>query len=220
MSSDAYVQAELKPALPPPRRTTGALLWIRKNLFGSVTDGILTIIAVLLLGSIAGITIWQLTKKPPEPVTQYVDAGPSPSLTAANTGRDQTEDIPLPVAIPDAGEKKPTGTQVSSAGSGQCNVTKCTGKTTSELETALAFRTRQAHRCYDNALGQDPTLRGKITVAVRVGSNGQTCPAGVSIAANEMSSSTVANCVLGYYRGQNFPAPSGGCGVLQPWRCR
>ena len=52
MSSDAYVQAELKPALPPPRRTTGALLWIRKNLFGSVTDGILTIIAVLLLASI------------------------------------------------------------------------------------------------------------------------------------------------------------------------
>jgi hypothetical protein len=166
-------------------------------------------IAVLLLGSIAGVTIWQLTKKQPPPVT-YVDAGPTPSLSVVNTGRDQTEDIPLPEVVPDAGPKKNT-TQVTSGGGGQCNVPKCAGKTTSELETALAFRTRQAHRCYDNALGQDPTLRGKITVAVRVGSNGQTCPNGVSIAANEMSSSTVGNCVLGYYRGQNFPAPAGGC---------
>lgn len=177
-------------------------------------NGKYIVIAVLLLGSIAGVTIWQLTKKPPEPVT-IVDAGPPPSAVPVNTGRDQTEDIPLPPPIVDAGEKKPTGTQVSSAGSGQCNVTKCQGKTTSELETALAFRTRQAHRCYDNALGQDPTLRGKITVAVRVGSNGQTCPQGVSIASNEMNSSTVANCVLGYYRGQNFPAPSGGCTDVQ-----
>lgn len=173
-------------------------------------NGKYIVIAVLLLGSIAGVTIWQLTKKPPQPVT-IVDAGPAPSLSVVNTGRDQTEDIPLPPPIVDAGDKKNTSTQVSSAGSGQCNVTKCAGKTTSELETALAFRTRQAHRCYDNALGQDPTLRGKITVAVRVGSNGVTCPNGVSIAANEMSSSTVGNCVLGYYRGQNFPAPSGGC---------
>ena len=168
-------------------------------------------LAVLLLGSIAGVTIWQLTKKPPQPVT-YVDAGPAPSLSVVNTGRDQTEDIPLPEVIPDAGEKKTT-TIVRN--DGQCNVPKCGGKSTSELETALAFRTRQAHRCYDNALGQDPTLRGKITVAVRVGSNGQTCPAGVSIASNDMNSSTVANCVLGYYRGQNFPAPAGGCADVQ-----
>lgn len=167
-------------------------------------------VAVLLLGSIAGITIWQLSKKPPPPIT-VIDAGAVPSVSVANTGgRDQTEDIPLPPPIVDAGDKKPT-VQVTSVGAGQCDVKKCAGRTTSELETALAFRTRQAHRCYDNALGQDPTLRGKITVAVRVGSNGQTCPNGVSIASNEMSSATVANCVLGYYRGQSFPAPAGGC---------
>ncbi|MFO0735041.1 MAG: AgmX/PglI C-terminal domain-containing protein [Labilithrix sp.] len=172
-------------------------------------NGKYIVIAVLLLGSIAAVTIWQLTKKPPETVT-IVDAGPAPSLTVANTGRDQTEDIPLPPPVVDAGEKKPTGTgQVVS--SGQCDVKKCAGHTTSELETALSFRTRQAHRCYDTALGQDPTLRGKITVAVRVGSNGQTCPNGVSVASNEMSSPTVANCVLNYYRGQSFPAPAGGC---------
>jgi hypothetical protein len=165
-------------------------------------------IAVLLLGSIAGITIWQLTKKPAEPTVTYVDAG-APVVSVA-TGRDQTEDIPIPPPIVDAGKEKPTQT-VTQVGSGQCDAKKCGGKTTSELETALAFRTRQAHRCYDTALGQDPTLRGKITVAVRVGSNGQTCPNGVSIASNEMSSPTVANCVLNYYRGQSFPAPQGGC---------
>ena len=91
----------------------------------------------------------------------------------------------------------------------QCDAKKCTGSSGSELETALQFRVRQAHRCYDNALAQDPTLRGKVTVAVRIGANGQVCSAG--IASNEMSSQQVAQCVSGYFRGANFPSPKGGC---------
>lgn len=185
-----------KPSIPPQGVPSG--------------NGKFIVIAVLLLGSIAGVTIWQLTKKPQEQPVLIVDAGPPPTVTTA--GRDPTEDIPVVEALPDASDKKtPTTVTQAGGGSGQCDVKKCTGKTTSELETALAFRTRQAHRCYDNALGQDPTLKGKITVSVRVATNGVSCPNGVSIASNEMGSSTVANCVLGYYRGQSFPAPAGGC---------
>jgi hypothetical protein len=88
-------------------------------------------------------------------------------------------------------------------------VKKCSGVSSTELENALGFRVKQAHRCYDNALAQDPTLRGKVTVAVRIGANGQVCNAG--IASNEMSSQSVASCVSGYFRGASFPSPKNGC---------
>ena len=92
----------------------------------------------------------------------------------------------------------------------QCDAKRCTGATTSDIETALAFRAKQSHRCYDNALGQDPTLRGKVSIAVRIGANGTGCSAGV--ASNELSSAPgVANCVVNYFRGQAFPTPKGGC---------
>lgn len=168
-------------------------------------------VAVVLLALIGSAVVWKTCQKPPPPAVVYVDAGPTPSVV--NTGgRNIEDDIGLPPPIVDAGPAKPTGTgTLQSAGAGQCDVKKCNGRSTSELETALNFRVRQAHRCYDNALGQDPTLRGKITIAVRVGSNGSTCPNGVSVASNEMGSQTVAQCVAGYFRGANFSAPQGGC---------
>lgn len=182
-----------KPSIPPQGVPSG--------------NGKFIVIAVLLLGSIAAVTIWQLTKKPQQQVL-VIDAGPPPVIP---TGRDQTEDIPIVEALPDASDKK-TPTMVSNAGGGgQCEVKKCGGKTTPELEGALAMRTRSAHRCYDNALAQDPTLKGKMTISVRVATNGVSCPNGVSIASNDMGSPAVANCVAGYYRGQQFPTPSGGC---------
>lgn len=154
---------------------------------------------------------------PETPTVVVMDAGPpaDAAVTALNTGRNPEDDIPLPPPIPDAGKPSTTATSGgTSPGSYQCDVRKCNGSTTSELETALSFRTKQAHRCYDTALSQDPTLKGKVTVGVRVGTNGQVCP-GVSIVSNEMGSSAVGNCVVNYFRGQSFPAPRGGCADVQ-----
>ncbi|MBX3228328.1 MAG: AgmX/PglI C-terminal domain-containing protein [Labilithrix sp.] len=168
-------------------------------------------IAVVLVAIIGGVSVWKLTQKPPEPVTTIIDAGP-PAPSVTYTGRNPEDDIGLPPPVVDAGPAKVTNSSGGAQhGASQCDVKQCNGKSTSELETALNFRVRQAHRCYDNALGQDPTLRGKIVVAVRVGANGTTCPSGVSIASNEMGSSTVAQCVAGYFRGASFSAPQGGC---------
>src|SRR5262249_48256481 len=116
-------------------------------------------------------------------------------------------DVPPVEAEEDAGktQTKITSTRMASG----CDAKTCKGTSGTDLENALAFRAKQAHRCYDNALAQDPTLRGKVTVAVRVGANGQGCSAG--LAANEMSGSNVGSCVLGFFRGTNFPAPKGGC---------
>jgi len=49
MTDIAFVRSEIAPAMPAPRRVTGMLAWLQKNLFSSVTDSILTILAVLFL---------------------------------------------------------------------------------------------------------------------------------------------------------------------------
>lgn len=45
----AYVRTNMRPAEPPPRTTVGVGAWMRRNLFGSIGDSILTILAVLLI---------------------------------------------------------------------------------------------------------------------------------------------------------------------------
>jgi hypothetical protein len=145
-----------------------------------------------------------MCQRPPTPPILVIDAAPPPTFS----GRNPDDDVPPPPVIPDAGPDAGKKIIITQSGN-QCDAKKCTGQSGSELETALQFRVKQAHRCYDNALAQDPTLRGKVTVAVRIGANGQTCSAG--IASNEMSSPQVASCVSGYFRGANFPSPKGGC---------
>ena len=164
-------------------------------------------LALLLLGAIGAVIAWKTCQKPPDPVVLTPpDAGPPPRPT-----KNIDDDIPPPPVVEDAsvdaGKKTTT---VFTGGGNQCDAKKCTGSAGSDVESALSFRAKQAHRCYDNALGQDPTLRGKVSIAVRIGSNGQACSAGV--ASNELASAPgVANCVAGYFRGQAFPAPKGGC---------
>lgn len=167
-------------------------------------NGKYVVIALLLFALIGGAIVWKMSQKPPEPVTINLaqpDAAPPPK-------RNVDDDIPLPPPVEDAGQdagKKVTGV---SAGN-PCDAKKCTGTTTRELEQTLAFRAKQAHRCYDSALAQDPTLRGKVSIAVRIGTNGAVCSA--AVASNDMGNPSVANCVAGHFRSGSFPAPTGGC---------
>ena len=183
---------------PPP--STGAPAGVPPS-----GNGKFVVLAVLLLGAVGGLIAWRSCQKPPEPVTVNVpvaDAAPPPPT------RNPDDDIPLPPPVPDAGNdagKKVVATSFSN----QCDAKKCTGSATSELTTALSFRAKQAHRCYDNALAQDSTLRGKVSIAVRVGANGSVCSAGV--ASNDMGTPVVANCVANYFKSSPFPAPKGGC---------
>ena len=168
-------------------------------------NGKFILLALLLLGVIGAVIGWKTCQKPADPVVIFADAGPPPRPT-----KNPDDDIPPPPVIEEAGVdagKKPATTVFTGT---QCDVKKCTGASTSDIETALAFRAKQSHRCYDNALAQDPTLRGKISIAVRIGANGTACSAGV--ASNELSSApSVASCVVSNFRGQAFPAPKGGC---------
>lgn len=49
-SSAVFVRKEMVPASPPPASTTGAIGWVRENLFSSITNSILTVIGLLTVG--------------------------------------------------------------------------------------------------------------------------------------------------------------------------
>ena len=111
-------------------------------------------LAVLLLGAIGAVIAWKTCQKPVEPPPLVVvDAGPPP-----RPSKNIDDDIPPPPVVEDAGTD--AGKKVTTAvfTGNQCDVKKCTGSAGSDVEAALSFRAKQSHRCYDNALAQDPTL--------------------------------------------------------------
>ena len=79
----------------------------------------------------------------------------------------------------------------------------------SELDVALQVRGRQARRCYNQALSQDPSLKGHVEIAVRIGTAGNVCS--VNVTANDMRTPNVANCAARILMNGGYPAPRGGC---------
>ncbi len=168
------------------------------------------VVAVLLLGGIAG--LWFLRSCGDKPTTTVIRA---PDANAPITVHQSVEDdVPPPPPIPDAGPD--TGVRLvngngNTNGANGCAVAmKCGGLATGDLESALAFRAKQAHSCYDSALANDSSLKGKLAISVRVASNGQVCSA--NVASNDMGSAAVGQCVANKFRQAGFfPAPKGGC---------
>lgn len=170
---------------------------------GSST-GLYAGIAVLLLAGIGGLFAWKSCNKPPE---QVHTTTPPPPPPPSNTLK--IEDIPLPPPVDAGAEAGPT--VVHTVGTiNPCEAKTCKGTASSDLEAALQFRAKQAHRCYDNALAQDNTLQGKVTLALKVGTNGTMC--GVNVVSNDLANPNVAQCVANSFRSASaFPAPKGGC---------
>ena len=90
---------------------------------------------------------------------------------------------------------------------------KCSGKAGNALVEAIAKRAKTAHRCYDNALASDKTVRGKVNVRLTIGVDGGVCE--VSAASDNKAMDAVASCVAALYRKNTgdlrFPAPDDGC---------
>src|SRR5690242_8532545 len=104
------------------------------------------IIGVALLLLMGGVIAWKMSQKPPEPVVLTVDAAAPPPPKVM--GRNPDDDVPPPPPVEDASAPD-KGTKVASTGgqsAGMCNVPKCTGSAGSDLEQALAFRSKQSHR--------------------------------------------------------------------------
>ncbi len=163
------------------------------------------VLAIVLLCGVGALIASRSCNTTEAPVTNVpvVDAGPPPVAT-----RNVDDEVPLPPAVEDAGPANKKKIVYVATGS-QCDAKACTGQTTAEIERALAFRASRAQRCYNTALTNDPSLRGHVTIAVRVGANGTICSANVT--SNEIANPSVANCAAGQFRGQPIPAPKGGC---------
>jgi hypothetical protein len=161
----------------------------------------------LLAAALAGLLFWKHSQTPP-------DIAPIPSASVpvhSSAPPPDTADIPPPPpAIPDASAD--TGTKVvqsGPAGDG-CGQKSCNGKATPELQAALAFRAKTAHKCYDEALSQDSTLKGQVKINVRVGYSGAVCAA--EVGSSELSNPSVAACIATRMRqGARLPPPVGGC---------
>jgi hypothetical protein len=136
---------------------------------------------------------------------------PTPSLGSASPPvNPKLEDIPLPPPPEDkpAGGTGPRIIYTSAAGGceGKCSQ----GYSTPELGQALQARAGQARRCYNQALSQDSSLKGHVSINVRIGPSGNVCSA--TVGANDMGSPNVANCAANVFRtAAGYPAPRGGC---------
>lgn len=162
------------------------------------------IVAIVLLLGAGGIYAWRsASNRADVPV-------PVPSATVAQSAEapsnPKLDDIPLPPPVEEKAEAG--GPRIVYVPAGGCEG-KCSGTSSPELEQALQIRGAQARRCYNQALAQDSSLKGHVTIAVRIGPNGNPCSA--AIATNDMGSASVANCAANIFRSSQYPSPRGGC---------
>ena len=165
-------------------------------------------VALFLLLGMGGIAFWKFgggTTPTPQPsVTSSV---PTSSVPTAHL-----DDVPPPPPTEDAGPD--TGVKVVTnygPGPNPCEVKTCNGSPTPDMEGGLAMLARQTRRkCYEPALGQDPTLSGKVTVNIKIASNGQIC--GANVTSNNMSIPSVGDCAARMIASSgHVPSPKGGC---------
>src|ERR1700690_3058897 len=163
-----------------------------------------TIAAVLVLG-IGALFAWRSFANK----SAAAPAPPAPPLaTSAEPINPKIEDIPPPPAIEEKPEGGAGGPRVIYVQAGGCDG-KCAGTAPPELNQALQVRGMQARRCYNQALSQDPSLRGHVEIAVRIGTAGNVCS--VNVTSNDMRTPNVANCAAHILMNGGYPAPHGGC---------
>jgi hypothetical protein len=163
---------------------------------------------MLLMG--AGLVAWRLSRESDEPEHATPAPGPQTSRPAL---RAFAPPPPPPPPVDEPGDASGAEEPGTVAGrlkrrAEPCK-SPCEGKETGPLLSALAAKGGQVRSCYTRALGNDPTLQGRMTVNIRVGVDGRVCSASVS--KNALGSPTVADCVLERFRAGSFPPPQGGC---------
>lgn len=171
---------------------------------GNAKYAIVAVALVLGIVAVIGLRSCPPTANAPVPI-------PSASIarSAEPPSNPKLEDIPPPPPVEEKPEAGPTtGPRIVYVPAGGCEG-KCTGAAPPELAQALQVRGFQARRCYNQALAQDSTLKGHVTIAVRVGPSGNVCSA--SVASNDMGTPAVANCAANILRSNAYPSPRGGC---------
>jgi hypothetical protein len=174
---------------------------------GNAKYAIVAIVLVLGAGGLFALRSMSGKGDVPSPLPQMPSASAS-SPFATNPALDDVPPPPPPDTTPEGGTKSnvvyvPTGSGCDG---------KCVGSAPPELGQALQVRASQARRCYNQALANDTSLKGHVSVAVKIGPSGNVCSA--SVAANDMGSPGVGECAANIFRSAgSYPAPRGGCVV-------
>lgn len=141
---------------------------------------------------------------------------PVAATAATPSFEERTRDEPLPPPPPPPPEEQPSASAAAAtvanapvrSGKSACPNT-CDGEASAALKTALAGRGGAGRRCYEKALSQNPLLKGRMTMHVRVGTNGSVCAA--SVTRDELHDPGLTNCILGVFRSSMLPSPTNGC---------
>lgn len=176
----------------------------------SGSNKILIVLTLLMLSATAGLLIWKFTGK-----SESESAAPAETVTGTEYERPSDTPAPPPPPPPPPSEEPsaaPSAQTPSNApvrsGKSACTL-PCEGNATAALKAALAGRGGAGRRCYEKSLSQNATLRGRMTVHVRVGSNGSVCSASVSN--DELHDPGLSNCIVGVFRASSLPEPEKGC---------
>jgi hypothetical protein len=139
-----------------------------------------------------------------------------PSPPPASAKGDSTVTIPN---APDAGAKAKVATappavddplslepQPTADAADACRGS-CNAKVGAALTKDLGDRARKTRRCYETALATDPTLHGRLVIAMRISKDGAPCS--VKVVQNELLTSNVSECVVNIMRSSRYAAPEG-----------
>jgi hypothetical protein len=164
------------------------------------------VVAVIAVGSIAGLIVWRSMAKPPEP-----PAPPPPPPQPAATQPAFEPPPPPPEVIPEPPPPEPAPVEPAKPGpkrNAACDG-ECTGSATVELQQALGAKGGQARSCYERALTHNPSLAGNMVINVRIAPSGEACSA--SVGTDALGDPSVSNCIVQRFRSGKFPKPTGGC---------
>jgi hypothetical protein len=176
---------------------------------GSGSNKVLIALTLVMLSATAGLLVWKFAGN-------TENASPTPAeATVDTTEYERPSDAPPPPPPPPPREEPsaaPSALATAStpirSGKSACAL-PCEGNATAELKSALAGRGAMGRRCYEKSLSQNVTLRGRMTVHLRVGTNGTVCSANVTN--DELHDPGLSNCILGVFRASTLPSPEKGC---------
>jgi hypothetical protein len=172
---------------------------------GSGGNAKYVIVAALLLAGVIALLAWRGVSNRASATAPVATIS---SVAQPEPSNPKLEDIPPPPPIEEKPEAGATGPKIIYVQAGGCDA-KCVGTAPPELGGALQARGMQARRCYNQALTQDPSLRGHVAIDVRIGTDGNVCS--VNVTANDMRTPNVANCAAHILMNGGYPAPRGGC---------
>ncbi len=151
-----------------------------------------------------------LRQKPRSVITEYAwsagtcDPCPGPTLTGADIATLGGDVVPSGTAL--ARASAATSSAVASA---RLDTPSVSGRLSKEVVQRIVQRSLGRMRlCYEKGLRASPNLRGKVTVRLVIGLDGNVSSS--SLAGSHLPDAGVAECVAAGLRGLSFPGPEGG----------